>query len=188
MLEDPLTCFSEIQNRYLEIAQEHCKRDLQQSEGIFFLNELLKPQYNKATSLTRDFVKEFITPIVLKNHMEVRKEAIGDYVVYNKSDDVLGIVEAKAGRCLTTASVIECMETLSHLRKKVPGSLFGVTTDAVHYVFVVLTTDGVFWLEHQNNLQHQNNVEGVLCHEVNTWHDLHTMAAIFNSLLQTEEW
>ena len=104
-----------------------------------------------------------------------------NYVIYNQSDDVIGIVEAKAGGCLATESVIDCMETLRHLQAKASHRLFGVITDGAHYVFVVLTTDGVFVLEPLDD------AAGVDCRVVDTWWDLQTVTGIFNSLLQSEK-
>ena len=106
-------------------------------------------EFDEAT--TRVFVDAVITPILQQNQMQVRLQVkidkiqdnnstdptyfTANYVIYNQSDDVIGIVEAKAGGCLATESVIDCMETLRHLQANASNRLFGVITDGAHYVF-----------------------------------------------------
>ena len=165
-------------------------------QEVPFFKKLQELEFDEAT--TRVFVDAVITPILQQNQMQVRLQVkidkiqdinstdptffTANYVIYNQSDDVIGIIEAKAGGCLATESVIDCMETLHHLQAKASSNkLFGVITDGAHYVFVVLTTDGVFVLEPLGE------AAGVVCHVVHTWWDLQTVTAIFNSLLQSEK-
>ena len=188
-----------IQQRCLELAPVYLgttvSNNLELRQDVPFFKQLQELEFREST--TKVFVDAVITPILRQNQMQVRLEEkidkiqdrnssdptyfIADYVVYNQADDVIGIIETKAGGCLATESVIECMETLRHLRAKAPHKLFGVVTDGAHYVFVVLTTDGEFVLEPLGD------AAGVVCHMVDTWWDLQTVTAIFNALLGSEK-
>ena len=191
--------FRLIQKRCLELAPVYLGTSVSNDlnnirQKVPFFKKLQGLEFDEAT--TRVFVDAVITPILQQNQMQVRLQVkidkiqdnstdptyfTADYVIFNQSDDVIGIVEAKAGGCLATESVIDCMETLRHLQAKATHRLFGVITDGAHYVFVVLTTDGVFVLEPLGD------AAGVDCREVDTWWDLQTVTAIFNSLLQSEK-
>ena len=72
---------------------------------------------------------------------------IADYVVYNSEGEALGVIETKTGGKVKAESVIQCMLQLLALRTKAPHTLFGVVTDAVRYIFIVLTEDGTFEFE-----------------------------------------
>ena len=91
--------------------------------------------------------------------------------------EILGAIETKAGGWLKAESVIQCMLQLLALRRKAPHTLFGVVTDAVRYVFIVLTEDGTFTFERTG--------AAVGCYyDINSWEDLRTVAGILNALLQ----
>ena len=102
---------------------------------------------------------------------------IANYVIYSRDGDILGAIETKAGGWLKAGSVIQCMLQLLALRRKAPHTLFGVVTDAVRYVFIVITPDGTFIFERTG--------AAVGCYyDINSWENLRTVAGIFNALLQ----
>ena len=108
--------------------------------------------------------------------MKVLPNCITDYVVYNSEVEALGVIETKSGGRVKAESVIQCMLQLLALRTKAPHTLFGVVTDAVYYIFIVLTEDGTFGFEEGNGY-----------YDVRTWSDLYKVACIFNTLLQRKE-
>ena len=173
--------FRAVHKRYLEIAKLYLdipvSNDLVHNEEIPFLKKRQNPQFCEAK---RFFVHELITPYILENDMKVRKEAIADYVVCNQSDDVIAIIKIQSDSSLTTGSVIDFMEKLPNVHHRAPDCLFGMITDGFHYLFIVLTKDGIFGLQPQGDV-------GIHCHQLDTWLDLRTVIAIFNSLLSQQK-
>ena len=192
----PDDLFSLIQQRYLELdcvyLEAQATQALELGQDVSFLRELQKCEFREAT--TRVFVDALITPILQRYRMQVRLEeklykttkdwnltvpnCIADYVIYSRDGEILGAIETKTGGCLRAESVIQCMLQLLALRRKAPHTLFGVVTDAVQYVFIVLTEDGTFEFErgpdgHQGGSYH-----------VSTWSDLREIVGVFNWLLQ----
>ena len=114
-----------------------------------------------------------------KDGSPIMPNCIADYVIYSRDGEILGAIETKAGGYLKAESVIQCMLQLLALRRKAPHTLFGVVTDAVRYVFIVLTTEGTFKFE--------RNGAAVGCYDINSWEDLRRVAGIFNALLQQRQ-
>ena len=189
----PTTDFAAIQQRYRELASVYLDVPTPCNEDVSFLKELQKQDFHETT--TRLFIDALITPILRGNSMRARLEekqynykdgsptlpnCIADYVIYNRDWDILGAIETKAGGWLKAKSVIQCMLQLLALRRKASNSLFGVVTDAVRYVFIVLTADGSFTFERTG--------AAVGCYyDINSWEDLATVAGIFNALLQQRQ-
>ena len=107
--------------------------------------------------------------------------SIADYVIYSRDGEILGAIETKNGGCLKAESVIQCMLQLLALRRKAPHTLFGIITDGVRYVFIVLTEDGTFEFE-QDRAGRQGG-----SYDVNTWDDLRQIVGVFNWLLQRRQ-
>ena len=171
--------FYAIQERYLEIAKLYLdipvSNDLDLNQEISFLKKRQNLQFCEAK---RFFVHELITPCILENDMKIRKDAIADYVVCNQSDDVIAIIKIQPGSSLTTESVIDFMEKLPNVHHRAPDYLFGMITDGFHYLFIVLTNDGIFELQCKGNTVH--------CHQLDKWLNLKTVTVIFNSLLSLQ--
>ena len=185
----PENDFTAIRQRYLELAPVYLGVPTSGNQDASFLKELQKLDFHEPT--TRLFVDALITPILRGNNMQVRLEeklynykdgspimpnCIADYVIYNRDGEILGAIETKAGGYLKAQSVIQCMLQLLALRRKAPHTLSGVVTDAVRYVFIVLTAEGTFKFE--------RNGAAVGCYDINTCEDLRRVAGIFNALLQ----
>ena len=195
----PDDLFSSIQQRYLELAAVYLGAQVTQAlelgQEVAFLKELQNCQYAEAT--TRVFVDALITPILLRHGMQVRLEeklykanrvwnptvpnSIADYVIYSRTGEILGAIETKAGGYLKAESVVQCMLQLLALRRKAPHTLFGVVADGVRYVFIVLTEDGTFEFQRDNDGQEGGS------YDVNTWKDLRQIAGVFKLLLQRRE-
>ena len=84
---------------------------------------------------------------LVETGIQLSPNCIADYVIYSRDGDILGAIETKNGGCLKAESVIQCMLQLLALRRKASHTLFGVITDGVRYVFIVLTADGTFEFE-----------------------------------------
>ena len=195
----PDDLFSSIQQRYVELARVYLAAQVTQAldlgQDVSFLRELQKSDFREAT--TRVFVDALITPILLRYRMQVRLEeklyktsrdwnptipnCIADYVIYSRDGDILGAIETKNGGCLKAESVIQCMLQLLALRRKAPHTLFGVITDGVRYVFIVLTADGTFEFEWNLHCRQGGS------YDVNTWSDLRQIVGVLNWLLQRRQ-
>ena len=116
-----------------------------------------------------------------------------DYLIFYK-DMPLGVVETKNARYLTRDSITQCREQLLYLHekeqevKKRNGPLFGVVTDALHFIFIKLTEDKQFQFEKENYGETSQSSETIISeikvHTANTWKDLDDIAAIINGLCQ----
>ena len=174
-----------IMDKYMELAWVYLGvttfHDLTwDDKEICFLHQLVTSEYREATS--RVFVDALITPILGENNLQVRLEeklypkdlpnCIADYVIYNDQGEALGVIETKTGGRVRSESVIQCMLQLLALRTKAPHTLFGIVTDAVRYVFIVLTEDGTFEFEWKQ-----------CYHDVVTWRDLCIITGIVNTML-----
>ena len=106
----------------------------------------------------------------------------------------LGVVETKNARYLIKNSIIQCMKQLLALHKKEQevkkrnGPLFGVVTDALHFIFIKLTKDKQFQFEKEDHGETSQSSETIIdeikVHTANTWKDLDNIAAIINGLCQ----
>ena len=104
----------------------------------------------------------------------------------------LGVVETKNGRYLTRDSITQCMKQLLVLHQKERevrkrnGPLFGVVTDALHFIFITLTQDKRFEFEKENHGETSHSSETIIdeikVHTANTWQDLDNIIAIINGL------
>ena len=181
----PSDVFNAIQEKYLEIAKLYLdipvSNDLNLCQEISFLTKRQNLQFYEAK---RFFVHELITPCILEKGMKVRKEAIADYVICNQSDDVIAIVKIQPGSSLTTGSIIDFMEKLPTVHHPAPDGLVGMITDGFHYLFIVLTKDGIFKLQYKGNAGIHFQVH---CHQLDTWFDLRTVITIFSSLLSPQK-
>ena len=186
--------FCSIQQRYLELAAVYLgvqvMETLELGRRVFFLEDMQNCEYREAT--TGVFVKALITPILLRYNMQVRLEeklytddslpkCIADYVIYSRTGEILGAIETKSGERLKAQSVIQCMLQLLALRRKAPHPLFGVVTDSIRYVFIVLRRDGTFVFEHDPEKPARVN------YVFNTWEDLWRIFRVFKLLLVSSQ-
>ena len=179
--------FRSIQINYLQLASVYLDGTvspaLEWDQELSFLKQHLFSEYREATS--RVFIDALITPILRENNLQVRLEeklyvkdlpnCIADYVVYNGNGEALGVIETKTGGKVKAESVIQCMLQLLALRTKAPHTIFGVVTDAVRYIFVVLTDEGRFEFEKKGY------------RDVKTWQNLYKISCIFNTFLQMRQ-
>ena len=96
----------------------------------------------------------------------------------------IGVVEAKRAKSLIKASITQCVEQLLDIQQEIKDKgrnipLFGIVTDALHFVFIKLNQDGLFEFE-------KDDIESykVKVHRANTWDDFHEITEIFNGLCQ----
>ena len=190
--------FSSIQQRYLELASVYLgvqvTQELELGQDVSFLKKLQNCDFREAT--TRLFIDALITPILRGNGMQARLEeklyqtkdwnptvpnCIADYVIYSGSGDILGAIETKAGGSLNAESVIQCMLQLLALRRKAPRILFGVVTDGVQYMFIVLAEDGAFEFERDPGVRQARS------YGVKTWGDLRQIVGVFTRLLERRQ-
>ena len=156
-------------------------------DRIPFLALLRDHTFGEATS--RVFIDALLLPILHKNSCKVRLEeklyidglpyCIADYVVYNKDDEILGVVEAKAVGSFTSVSVIQCMLQLLALRAKVAHKLFSIVTDGICYLCLTLTPDGFF--EFERSRTHNGT------YVLERWSDLRQVAAMINRALNIRD-
>ena len=191
-LSDPL--YSSIQNRYRLLATVYLGAQVENlplrlEQKVTFLKKLQICEYREAT--TRIFVDALTFEILQPKQMQVRLEeklftdrdqtlpnSIADYVIYSKRGKILGAIETKDGGYLKAESVTQCMLQLLALRRKAEHPLFGVVTDAIRYVFIVLRKDGTFVFERDPRTLKP------VTYDINTWRDLRKVVRVFNFLLQ----
>ena len=192
----PDDLFMKIQERYVELATVYLGMPVTQAlelgQDVSFLRAMQNYQFREAT--TRVFIDTLITPTLLPLGMQVRLEeplykhkdkknstlpiSKADYVIYSSDGKILGAIETKNGGYLTAESVIQCMLQLLALHRKAPHTLFGIITDGVRYVFIVLTKDGTFEFERESGVTEGGS------YDVNTWGDLRLKVGVFNWLLK----
>ena len=102
-----------------------------------------------------------------------------DYIIKNTNGPI-GVVEAKRGKALTRRSITQCMEQLLAIQLEIKDNghnipLFGIVTDALHFIFIKLHPNGQFEFE-------QDDIDEVKVHRANTWGDFHEITEIFNGL------
>ena len=96
-----------------------------------FLNIMLFPIFDKVK------VKVLLEE---KLHTEDMPTNVCDYILVDKSGETIGVIEAKDRGKLNDVSVIQCLLQMLSLQK-LTGScsnLFGIVTDAYHFVFLYL--------------------------------------------------
>ena len=143
----------------------------------------------------RRFVNELLDPILEENELishdnqAVRGDGAGprkpDYLIVDKNNGkVHGVVETKGAGSIVKESITQCMQQLLDHRKKEKeekrkesGPLFGIVTDALHFIFIKLHSDEQFEFE-------EDNLGQLRVHKVNTWQDLNDISAMINGLCQ----
>ena len=96
-----------------------------------FLNIMLFPIFDKVK------VKVLLEE---KLHTEDMPTNVCDYILVDESGETIGVIEAKDRGKLNDVSVIQCLLQMLSLQK-LTGScsnLFGIVTDAYHFVFLYL--------------------------------------------------
>ena len=141
----------------------------------------------------RRFINEILDPIVKQNDLichdspPVPGDGAGprkpDYLILDKNNGkVHGVIEAKGAGRLLKKSITQCMQYLLDLHTEKPSTeesrpLFGIVTDALHFIFIKLHSDGQFEFE-------EDNLGKLKAHTANTWDDLNEIAAMINGLCQ----
>ena len=148
---------------------------------------------------TKDIVRQYINvllePILEENELDIcdnmpmkvddsGNTRIPEYLITDrKTEKTLGVIETKSAGSIVKACVTQCMQQLLELRRKElietkrSGPLFGIVTDALHFIFIKLQPDGQFEFE-------QNKCGQLKVHKANTWEDLDEIAAMINGLCQ----
>ena len=103
-----------------------------------------------------------------------------DYLILDKGE-VRGVIEAKGAGCIVKKSITQCMQYLLDLHAKERSTkesppLFGIVTDALHFIFIKLYSDGQFEFE--------KDLGQLKVHKANTWDDLKEIAGMINGLCQ----
>lgn len=96
-----------------------------------FLNIMLFPIFDKVK------VKVLLEE---KLHTEDMPTNVCDYILVDKSGKTIGVIEAKDRGKLNDVSVIQCLLQMLSLQKLTgfSSNLFGIVTDAYHFVFLYL--------------------------------------------------
>ena len=108
------------------------KKFMMREESVrAFLNIMLFPIFDEAG------VKVLLEE---KLSVEGMPTNICDYILFNGSGEAIGVIEAKDGGKLNEKSVIQCLLQMLSLQKAKRSctNLFGVVTDAYHFVFLSL--------------------------------------------------
>ena len=194
---------ADIHSEFLQLSKEHIYpyRFREDAVPFDFFRNLFKFWHFEAT--VRVFIDALLKPIKKENKLNVcleepledpeKNERKPDYLIFYK-DMPLGVVETKNARYLIKNSIIQCMKQLLALHKKEQevkkrnGPLFGVVTDALHFIFIKLTEDKQFQFEKEDHGETSQSSETIIdeikVHTANTWKDLDNIAAIINGLCQ----
>ena len=159
-----------------------------------FIDALLKPikQQNDLTVLVEEPLGRE-TKCDDTKQKSSEKKLKPDYLIFYDHKP-LGVIEAKNARYLIRSSITQCMTQLLALHRKEKevrkrtGPLFGIVTDALHFIFIKLTPDKQFVLERENYGKTPPGLgpmtDEIKVHTANTWEDLYAITAIINGLCQ----
>ena len=199
-----------MQKKFRKLSKEHIYPYRFRDDAVpyEFFSQLFKFRHYEAT--VRLFIDALLKPIKQQNDLKVlveeplekvtndeddseQKMNKPDYLIFYK-DMPLGMIEAKNGRYIIRRSITQCMKQLLALHKKKQelsrrnGPLFGVVTDALHYIFIILTQDKRFVFEREYYGQTPQEVEPIIgeikVHTANTWEDLDDITVTINGLCQ----
>ena len=146
--------------------------------------------FSHSEETVRRFINEIFDPVVKQNDLicydnpPVPGDGAGprkpDYLILDKGE-VHGVIEAKGAGCIVKKSITQCMQYLLDLHTEKPSTkesppLFGIVTDALHFIFIKLHSDGQFEFE--------KDLGQLKVHKANTWDDLKEIAAMINGLCQ----
>ena len=104
------------------------------------------------------------------------------YYIIKDINGPMGVVDVEPAKSLHKESITQCMEQLAAIQQEIEEKgrnipLFGIVTDALHFIFIKLHPDGQF--EFESNERRELKV-----HRANTWGDFHKITKIFNGLCQ----
>ena len=149
--------------------------------------------FTHSEETVRRFINELLDPILQENELvshdntPVSGDGAGarkpDYLIVDKNNGRFhGVVETKGAGSVVKESITQCMQYLLDLRAKEKsrnesGPLFGIVTDALHFIFIKLHSDGQFEFE-------KDNLGQLKVHKANTWQDLSDVSAMINGLCQ----
>ena len=195
-----------MHSEFLRLSKEHIYPYKFRGDAVpyDFFSNLFTFWHFEAT--VRVFIDALLEPIKKENKLSVcleeplspledpeKKEEKPDYLIFYE-DMPLGVVETKNARYLTRDSITQCMKQLLALHQKERevrkrnGPLFGVVTDALHFIFIKLTRDKRFQFEKEHYgdaLQSLGTIiDEIKVHTANTWDHLDNIAAIINGLCQ----
>ena len=181
MFEDYLRCFPDetvesIIHRYEDVFEVYLGTAMH--SDLACLKRVQDEKLCRAA--TRIFVDALINPILRRNNKKVRPQTTIDYIISIDSEEVMGVIDTRAGGCVIAESVGQCMKTLENLHAKAPCRLFGIVTDGVGYVFIILTIDGKFELKLDSRGE-------IVVTGIDTWDKACEVAGFFNFLLEGNE-
>ena len=180
------------EDRWKRLVQEFIHIALSYVTPFDLLRKLF--DFTDTEDIVRSYINVLLEPILEENELDIYDNVpvkgdgditmIPDYqIIDRRTGKTLGAIETKGAGSVVKASVTECMQLLLDLRRKelketkICGPLFGIVTDALHFIFIKLQPDGQF--EFQKNKCGQLKV-----HRANTWDDLDGIAAMINGLCQ----
>ena len=183
--------FEEGRNRLRTEYESLANAFLKPRNPYDFLGRLFQYDYKEATS--RVFVNVLLKTVAIETDVWLKpgnkagktdeeKRKFPDDTIY-QYDVPLGVIEVKRGKALIRESIIQCMQQLDALQRtnKEKGQhipLFGIVTDALHYIFLKLQPDG------QHAFEQKQQRSYLKVHRANTWHDLYEIAATIKGLCQ----
>ena len=151
--------------------------------------------FTDTEDIVRRYINVLLEPILDENELDIHDNVpmkvddsdntmIPEYLMMDrKTGKTLGVMETKSAGSIVKASVTQCMQQLLELRRKElketkrSGPLYGIVTDALHFIFIKLQPDRQFEFE-------QNKCGQLKVHKANTWEDLDEITAIINGLCQ----
>ena len=190
---DPLDKIDSMLWNKIKADFERCGRlqTLQETNDSPILSQILLPlrQYKFREEAVRSFLDALLFPIFdalkIKVLVEETVKAHGlpsnryDYLLVNKHDRIIGVVEAKDGGAMKPESVVQCILQLMALQ---PNSrscdrLFGIVSDSKHYVIIFIEKDKIILDSHVFDGGFRCNIK-----TATTWEDLRCIADVIYSV------
>ena len=179
-LEDPLP-----EHRWKGLKDEFLHISLNSATHKLF-------DFTQSEETVSRFINLLLEPILEDNELDIHdnqpikgvcaRPRFPDYLILDINDrKYYGVIETKRPASIVKASITQCMQQLLNLHikdkaRKKNGSLFGIVTDARHFIFIKLLSNGQFEFERDDDLGQ------IKVHKADTWDDLYGIAGIINGL------
>ena len=176
-----------MEEDYLHIAKTNIR-----PEPYDLLRKVFDEKGYEAT--TRVFIDALVTRITQHNmlqfsmkkpyklYQEQRQTEKTEYIIKDINGPI-GVVGVEPAKSLIKASIMQCMEQLIAIQQEIEEKgcdifpLFGIVTDALHFIFIKLHPDGQFEFE-------KDDKNEMKVHRAYTWAKFHEITEIFNGLCQ----
>ena len=142
------------------------------------------------TRITKHNMLQFSPETPYKLHKEAQQiDTIKkpDYIT-KVTNDPIGVVEVKRGKAFIRRSITQCMEQLNAIQQEIKNKgrdiipLFGIVTDALHFIFIKLHPNGQFEFEEEGH--EEDDIHEVKVHRAYTWDNFHEITEVINGLCQ----